>query len=609
LAEKFNLSVTCNTDGAVVFNSVKNTLYPIHLRINEFPPQLRFNQGNSLLAGLYFGKKEPDMSLFLAPFVKEMKELYDTGFEWCPKPDIKIVSRVVLLQCVLDSVAKPKVQNINQFNGYWSCGYCLHPGVVLDYVPSNQSKFLMNNDVHIFNDLSLSYTVTKSVGSAGELKTFHVTDRNNTTIRKDMDEADKVRQRTQAKLKDSINVRGMKGNSVFNRVPSFDASFGYAIDYMHSVLLGNCRSLALLWFDKDSPFYIGDEKLAAIEKRLSTIAPPSCISRRPRPLSEMMHWKANEWRAWLLYYSLPCLIGNIPLPFLKHYCLLVTSLFILLGDLVSKDDVRNASWYLVQFVVNYSNLYGEPNVFYNVHLLLHLGKMVLLYGPLWCYSAFSFESANGSLIKLVKGTMSVASQIVLKYSMCKLLPQTITLYHLKDSILEFCEELLCYRTSQAATKVGTVTVIGTQVEAILKNYEAEAFRRAGKEICKFSYQRFLKKGVMYHARCYSRRGEKSDDSVIRLHSGRYGVIYRILIEQDGIRQKAIKVLVRLLNIERNRYITAYGQAKAQHIKCCSAVLFGDMTFVDAEDIATKAIILNCGDDSFITDFPNFFEKD
>lgn len=74
-------------------------------------------------------------------------------------------------------------------------------------------------------------------------------------------------------------------------------------------------------------------------------------------------------------------------------------------------------------------------MFFNTHLLLHMGKMVKMLGPWWCFSAFSFVSANGSLVKLVKGVKSTASQIAEKYSMCRLLPNVIQLYNVSDEAL------------------------------------------------------------------------------------------------------------------------------------------------------------------------------
>lgn len=47
----------------------------------------------------------------------------------------------------------------------------------------------------------------------------------------------------------------------------------------------------------------------------------------------------------------------------------------------------------------------------SVHRLMHLPTVVTNLGPLWCNSCFSFESANGDLLKLFHGTQAVDKQV------------------------------------------------------------------------------------------------------------------------------------------------------------------------------------------------------
>ncbi|KAG8176740.1 hypothetical protein JTE90_003371 [Oedothorax gibbosus] len=120
-----------NTDGSPVYKSTKNSLWPIQFRINEFPPEKRFLSENLMLAGLWFGKKEPNMQVFMKPFVQEMYDLYHNGFSWQHHEEV-IETKVITLNCVVDSVAKPTLQGTTQFNGYFGCNYCYHPGDLID---------------------------------------------------------------------------------------------------------------------------------------------------------------------------------------------------------------------------------------------------------------------------------------------------------------------------------------------------------------------------------------------------------------------------------------------------------------------------------------------
>lgn len=85
----------------------------------------------------------------------------------------------------------------------------------------------------------------------------------------------------------------------------------------------------------------------------------------------------------------------------------------------------------------------------NVHNLVHLGKICRMFGPLWCYSCFPFESCNKELLSFIHGT----SQIGLRY-VHNLSPR---LYHFISAMQNFSakqqlgvlEELLVNSTVQA----------------------------------------------------------------------------------------------------------------------------------------------------------------
>ena len=61
----------------------------------------------------------------------------------------------------------------------------------------------------------------------------------------------------------------------------------------------------------------------------------------------------------------------------------------------------------------------------NVHNLLHLPKIVKEFGPLYIYSCFPFEGANGSLLSYIKGTQHVDAQILETVSIRQSLPYVV----------------------------------------------------------------------------------------------------------------------------------------------------------------------------------------
>ena len=67
---------------------------------------------------------------------------------------------------------------------------------------------------------------------------------------------------------------------------------------------------------------------------------------------------ANEVRAWLLYYSLPCLSGILPQPFLDHFTHLVEAIHLFLGTVISPNVISKGQECLTYFYKEFGVLYG-----------------------------------------------------------------------------------------------------------------------------------------------------------------------------------------------------------------------------------------------------------
>lgn len=73
-----------------------------------------------------------------------------------------------------------------------------------------------------------------------------------------------------------------------------------------------------------------------------SIKPPHSFTRLPRSLKDRAHWKASEWRHWLLFYSLPCMAKVLPHSFWNHWKLLVEANHILLQEQLSPLQIDRA---------------------------------------------------------------------------------------------------------------------------------------------------------------------------------------------------------------------------------------------------------------------------
>ena len=122
---------------------------------------------------------------------------------------------------------------------------------------------------------------------------------------------------------------GIKGYSPLSWLDEFDVVKQTPIDYMHCVLLGVTKMLLNLWFNgrnKTNPYYIGHHT-GLIDERLSSIFPPTEISRKPGLISKMSDWKGKCSLCCsftLLTYDCYCYIQHLST---GHFCCITWSLY------------------------------------------------------------------------------------------------------------------------------------------------------------------------------------------------------------------------------------------------------------------------------------------
>ena len=152
--------------------------------------------------------------------------------------------------------------------------------------------------------------------------------------------------------------------------------------------------------------------LYLVDQNLLNQCPPHEFTRAPRSIaSHLSYWKASEFKVWLLFYSLPLLLDILPALYFHHYALLVCSMHLLLQKQLSVVQCDAAEEMLNDFCNIFPELYGDISCTINMHSLIHIPYFVRLWGPLWCQSAFSFESHNGNLISMVHSKRRVAEQL------------------------------------------------------------------------------------------------------------------------------------------------------------------------------------------------------
>ena len=207
---------------------------------------------------------------------------------------------------------------------------------------------------------------------------------------------------------------GVKGSNWLSIVPNYKVVESNVVDYMHCVLLGVTKMSLKLWFDIEHSgemWYCGT-KVHIADSKLLQIKPPLNITRTPRSIQQhRSYWKASEYRAWLLFYSVPVMLDILTPDYLTHDMLLVEAVYLLLKN-IYPAELSKAEVLIKHFCFKVQYYYGERYMSANVHHLLHLPQVVHDFDPLYCYSCFAYEGLNGKLLTYIKGTQHVESQIL-----------------------------------------------------------------------------------------------------------------------------------------------------------------------------------------------------
>ncbi|XP_072159280.1 uncharacterized protein [Bemisia tabaci] len=574
LDEKVNLrdediTLSVNTDGAQVFMSGRQSLYPLQCRINEMSPKDRFSVANMIICALWFGRGKINMTTYLTPFVLELQKLGKEGMQWYNKTSKSLkTSRVFLLNVILDAVAKAPVMNMIQFNGHYGCYMCYHEG---DPLP------LLRGQVRY--------------GFKEVLK-----ERSNESLQNDMCQA-------KSNPKESP-VKGAFGPSPLMYAPYFDVCFGFSIDVMHCILLGVCKYLfCSLWTDQSSKVYfLNKADLEKIDRILLEFKTPSNISRDPRSVSMVSDWKANEWRNWLIYYGPICLeVTSLPKAHFKNFCLLSSLINKLLQKEIKRSDLPEIGESFKTFGRQYHELYGLTFETYNVHNTAHIKKSVIMSGPLWATAGFPYENGIGYITKLTSGPQDPPVQMSRRYTTFFSIPSFLSKHPpLHPTVKQYCHSLLPIQRLKKAETFGEVTVLGNQAFFHANTGDYELFNEYGD----ISDLRNVKK-VIFEGQLFAPHfgQSKKDDSFVRLKNGQYGKI-ESLCSFSKIPNKVF-ALMKQVNIRRPQ------QHSATHIKTCDTYVFkNEKILVSVSDsFDVKCILMKCNDRSYITESYYNIDKD
>ena len=158
------------------------------------------------------------------------------------------------------------------------------------------------------------------------------------------------------------------------------------------------------------------ESMEEIESRISRFKTPAGTGRLPGRIGSCYGgFTANQWKNWILIYSVVALKGLLPSSHMGCWLLYVNACKMLCKPKLKKDNKIAADMYLLQFCRKFEFLYGKDNCTPSMHLHLHLKECLLDYGPAHAFWCFGFERYNGIMGSYHTNQKAVECQFIKKF--------------------------------------------------------------------------------------------------------------------------------------------------------------------------------------------------
>ena len=334
LAIPNNLCLSLNIDWFNPFEESPYSAGAIYLCVLNLPRSERYKEENVILAGMIPGPNEPKQHIntFLSPLVQDLQTLFNGITFQNPSAILGYTTLRATLACIAcDLPATRKICGFANFNATFGCSKC--------------KKML----------------VTSEFGGKPSYGGFDC----NNWIPRDMSshrhEALKYKEaHTNAERVALCRKTGVKYSELLV-LPHFNIIRCHVIDPMHCIFLGLAKHTIKTWKEKG---ILQTNHFNLLQEKVNKIVPPSKIGRIPRKIEcSFASFTADEWKNWILLYSVFALYGIIDDVHYKCWCLLVDSCYILCQPIISTNHIDEGHILLTEFCLNPCM---EPSV---VHLI------------------------------------------------------------------------------------------------------------------------------------------------------------------------------------------------------------------------------------------------
>jgi hypothetical protein len=377
-----NLCFGLNIDWFNPYSETQYSVGVIYLSIFNLPRAKRYKMNNIILVGMMPGPNEPkDVNPFLQPLVEELNKLY-VGIGVRNSSAYYYVR--ALLCCIMcDLPACRKVCGFSNFNAIKGCSKCLKdfPTAYFGAKPDYSGY-----DCDEWEKRELSFHRDKAY--------------------------EHLSARTLTKRNEIQHAYGIKFSNLLN-LPYFDIVRWHTIDPMHNLFLGIAKHAFKTWKEL-GVLHANDYE--TLQLKVDLMNPPPKLGRIVRKIgSGFASFTANEWKNWILIYSIHALHGVLPSAHFNCWCMFVEACRIFLLPVLTVTQIDTAHDLLVIYFKEFLKLYGPENCSPNMHMACHMKECVLDYGPVSTFWCFAFERFNGALEGIKKSWYLPEKQMLLKF--------------------------------------------------------------------------------------------------------------------------------------------------------------------------------------------------
>nr|CAK26781.1 TPA: transposase domain-containing protein [Drosophila pseudoobscura] len=366
-----SLCFDINIDGLPLYKSSNAQLWPILIRL------VNVKNAPILPIGIFLGKSKPTCcDEFLRKFTCELQDLLQNGVELGNKL-IKISIRAI----VCDAPARAFISGTPGHTSSHGCSKC------------TQVARKLNGTLTFKTDCGILIT-------------------DNDFTNRIYPEQHSQKYLTKMTALESVNVK------MVTQIP---------LDCMHLIDLGVMRKFLVRIITNKICVKIAKPNIMNMSNKLISLLRniPKEFVRKPRPLNELLKWKATEFRQFLLYTGIFVFKNELSEDQYYVFLLLHCAYRLLCFPKLRGSNLDISQGMLDNFVDNFPLVFGDNSVSYNIHSLLHVKDTIQQVGDPVEGSSYAFENYLQLLKRHVRKPTKILEQIYRKIDEERFTPSSL----------------------------------------------------------------------------------------------------------------------------------------------------------------------------------------